>query len=128
MILFNILPFIYLLTLLTNKSKGFGLNRASSEDHLKKECDDVEPIELRTILGPAFNPRYMSIRPPQLEITPNVLKLGLKRTTGDYSPDFYVDDDYQLIESDKPAWESDNLEFTSRTRRQQNTAEKNLYK
>ncbi|XP_044739222.1 protein trunk [Chrysoperla carnea] len=67
-------------------------------------------MELREILGPAYNPRYMSIQEPQ-KVTSIDEKTGLKRTIGDFAPNFYVDGDFgtNLDENDDdiallPAW------------------------
>lgn len=73
-------------------------------------CSGMTEMELREILGPAYNPRYMSIQEPQ-KVTSIDEKTGLKRTIGDFAPNFYVDGDFgtNLDENDDdiallPAW------------------------
>ncbi|XP_050085196.1 protein trunk [Anopheles aquasalis] len=74
-------------------------------------CQQLPPPVLTEILGPAFNPRYMSIEEPPVSDGggghggsgehPNPAG---KRDTEPFPP-FYVDDKYSLELSNKPAWE-----------------------
>lgn len=67
-------------------------------------CPDVPMAVLTDILGPAYNSRYMSIDKPFHE---EKEENGLKRNASP-SPDFYVEEDFEQILDDKPAWVSSN--------------------
>uniref|UniRef100_A0A182IS60 Spaetzle domain-containing protein n=1 Tax=Anopheles atroparvus TaxID=41427 RepID=A0A182IS60_ANOAO len=82
------------------------LPRAYSDEG---NCEQLPPPVLTEILGPAFNPRYMSIEEPAVAD-------GKQDALGEQSnpagkrdaepfPPFYVDDKYSLELSHKPAWE-----------------------
>uniref|UniRef100_A0A182VYS6 Spaetzle domain-containing protein n=1 Tax=Anopheles minimus TaxID=112268 RepID=A0A182VYS6_9DIPT len=68
-------------------------------------CGQLPPPVLTEILGPAFNPRYMSIEePPVAENGADQSNPAGKRDAEPFPP-FYVDDTYSLELSHKPAWE-----------------------
>jgi protein trunk len=74
-----------------------------NDDETNEVCDQLPPVVLSEILGPAFNSRYMSIEEPK-KSAPGVVGSNGKRMADD-ELDFYVDDTYWYDISDKPAWE-----------------------
>lgn len=87
-------------------------------------CSDFPTMVLADILGPAFNSRYMSIDKPREEDY-NPESNGYKRGVSQV-PSFYVDEDYEHVIGDEPAWTAINhvdLEKPkdARTRRKRST-------
>lgn len=85
-------------------------------------CSDLPKMVLTEILGPAFNSRYMSIDKPHQSENRNENN-GYKRDAS-HMHSFYVDDSYEKIIDDKPAWLISNhavlegdSETSSRTKR-----------
>lgn len=68
------------------------------------ECDELSETALFQILGPAFNPRYMSISEPDL----NIAVSSNKRYT---ETSFYADDQYYNEKNSAPAWEYNHTEL-----------------
>lgn len=72
-------------------------------------CEQLPPPVLTEILGPAFNPRYMSIEEPPVadgkQPTVGELANPAGKRDAEPFPPFYVDDKYSLELSHKPAWE-----------------------
>uniref|UniRef100_A0A182KAZ0 Trunk n=1 Tax=Anopheles christyi TaxID=43041 RepID=A0A182KAZ0_9DIPT len=105
---------LLLLTLILLQCDGRALNRGLSvsdddgysflSQQTENACEQLPPPVLTEILGPAFNPRYMSIEePPVAEGSDHANPAG-KRDAEPFPP-FYVDDTYSLELSNKPAWE-----------------------
>lgn len=69
-------------------------------------CSDLPENVLAEILGPAYNSRYMSIQKPSDE-EHHPESGGMKREV-DHTPAFYVDDTYEQVLDDKPAWVASN--------------------
>ena len=84
-----------------------------------RQCEELPPVLLTDILGPAFNSRYMSIDQPLIEIDNNYddISSNGKRDTSIFPP-FYVDDNYALEISDKPAWEVSHVHQGAESSRQ----------
>ncbi|XP_062557294.1 protein trunk-like [Armigeres subalbatus] len=76
-----------------------------------KNCAELSPPILSSILGPAFNSRYMSIdKPPVMDDEPAHGESDGKRyATNGLFPEFYVDDDYTEELGNKPAWLVDHV-------------------
>lgn len=74
----------------------------------KIECESLPEKVLVKILGSAYNPRYMSVDVPltDMENGPQVLSgTNGKRGAGESDSDFYVEDEFQIDLSNKPAWQ-----------------------
>uniref|UniRef100_A0A182QWP0 Spaetzle domain-containing protein n=1 Tax=Anopheles farauti TaxID=69004 RepID=A0A182QWP0_9DIPT len=109
---------LLLLTLVLLQCDGRALNRASSNTDddddgysfvsrkiaTENACEQLPPPVLTEILGPAFNPRYMSIEEPPVADGGDQANPAGKRDAEPFPP-FYVDDKYSLELSHKPAWE-----------------------
>ncbi|XP_055378431.1 protein trunk [Condylostylus longicornis] len=78
-------------------------------------CTSLPETTLTTILGSAYNPRYMSIDEPRVIVQPT---LGNKRALPE--EDFFVNDDYHQEISNKPAWEFDHISEKHLTRNRRN--------
>lgn len=80
-----------------------------------KNCAELSPPILSSILGPAFNSRYMSIdKPPVMDDEPAHGEPDGKRyATNGLFPEFYVDDDYTEELGNKPAWLVDHVKLTN---------------
>ncbi|XP_050070752.1 protein trunk [Anopheles maculipalpis] len=82
-----------------------GYSFLSKKPSAENACEQLPPPVLTEILGPAFNPRYMSIEePPVAENGVDQSNPAGKRDAEPFPP-FYVDDKYSLELSHKPAWE-----------------------
>ncbi|XP_052888935.1 protein trunk [Anopheles moucheti] len=82
-----------------------GYSFLSRQAAAENACEQLPPPVLTEILGPAFNPRYMSIEePPVAESGGDQSNPAGKRDAEPFPP-FYVDDKYSLELSHKPAWE-----------------------
>lgn len=68
------------------------------------KCDELSEEVLSQILGAAFNPRYMSISEPNMNIAFNFYKR-------DTEISFYVDEKYYNEKNDIPAWEYNHMDF-----------------
>ncbi|XP_040158090.1 protein trunk [Anopheles arabiensis] len=104
---------LLLLTLILLQCDGRALKRGSNDNDdgysfLSKQsenaCGQLPPPVLTEILGPAFNPRYMSIEEPPVADSGDHANPAGKRDAEPFPP-FYVDDTYSLELSNKPAWE-----------------------
>lgn len=73
-----------------------------------EDCTDLSEEELARILGPAFNPRYMSVHEPVriLIKPPDELESKDKiKKRMDLDLGVYLEDDYAHVLSERPAWE-----------------------
>lgn len=66
------------------------------------KCDELSETILSQILGAAFNPRYMSISEPDVNIAFNFYKR-------DTEISFYVDEKYYNEKNSLPAWEYNHM-------------------
>jgi hypothetical protein len=116
------------------RSAGRTVHKISENDFIvdtsdieDNQCEELPSFVLTDILGPAFNSRYMSIEPPAIETDnyDDASNAG-KRDTSAFPP-FYVDDNYALEISDKPAWEVRHVQGdpTAIVERQRREAPKN---
>ncbi|XP_053670629.1 protein trunk [Anopheles nili] len=90
----------------SDTDQGYSFLSKSSGDAVNA-CEQLPPPVLTEILGPAFNPRYMSIEEPPVADSPggpDPSNPAGKRDAEPFPP-FYVDDKYSLELSHKPAWE-----------------------
>lgn len=81
---------------------------ANEEPHHKKKCGNLPPSILTDVLGAAYNSRYMSIEKPK-HFEDNLEYYnendGSTKRKSEWDQPFYVDDEFALEISDKPAWE-----------------------
>ncbi|XP_046598872.1 protein trunk [Neodiprion lecontei] len=90
------------------RSADFG---PSADPTDPEHCRTIPEIVLRTVLGSAFNARYMSIIDPR-EISVRsepIVSEVVKRRINEI-PSFFVDEEYNFAFSNDPAWE---LEFSN---------------
>lgn len=89
----------------------------------KGDCTQLSEEELAKILGPAFNPRYMSVHIPNvipIKTTNELEEKIQKRKHMDLR--VYLEEDYVHVISEQPAWEyqhvtSEDLKITENGRR-----------
>uniref|UniRef100_A0A182PSP1 Trunk n=1 Tax=Anopheles epiroticus TaxID=199890 RepID=A0A182PSP1_9DIPT len=84
-----------------------GYSFLSANRQAENACEQLPPPVLTEILGPAFNPRYMSIEEPPVAEGggDQASKNPAGKRDAEPFPPFYVDDTYSLELSNKPAWE-----------------------
>lgn len=82
-------------------------NSRNIDPPVEIECDSLPERVLVKILGSAYNPRYMSVDVPLTDMDNVPQVLSGKRGADDSDPDFYVDDEFQMDLSKKPAWQVD---------------------
>lgn len=93
-------------------------------------CSDLTEDLLTNILGPAYNHRYMSIKDPMNEFDYNTS--GTKRDVN-LTLSFYVDEKYEQILDEGPAWLTTNhykledVEEEKRTKRMTENQSKRLW-
>lgn len=94
-------------------SSSFGQFHGSGADvdermgFINLGCHSLEMESLAKILGPAYNPRYMSVIPPR-DASEDADPSNIKRKASAYNQ-FSVDRDFAQEVEDKPAWEVDHF-------------------
>uniref|UniRef100_A0A182LX56 Spaetzle domain-containing protein n=1 Tax=Anopheles culicifacies TaxID=139723 RepID=A0A182LX56_9DIPT len=88
-----------------SEPQGDGYSFLSKKTATEDACGQLPPPVLTEILGPAFNPRYMSIEEPTVAESGTDQSNPAGKRDAEPFPPFYVDDTYSLELSHKPAWE-----------------------
>lgn len=83
-------------------------------------CHSLEMESLAKILGPAYNPRYMSVIPPR-DASEDADSSDIKRKASDFNQ-FSVDGDFAQEVEEKPAWEVDHFMQSAASEKRQKRA------
>lgn len=98
---------------------GTGAEAAKAMGISKEPCEPIEESALAKILGAAYNPRYMSVKPPDKSENSDDPSGGKRKSSG-FRP-FSVDEDYeQELDEGTPAWQTDHFTadiFTNKRKR-----------
>ncbi|XP_046749125.1 protein trunk [Diprion similis] len=70
-----------------------------------EQCRTIPEAILSTVLGPAFNARYMSIIDPRESVQSEPTVSGVVKRKINKIPSFYVDEEYNSVYSNAPAWD-----------------------
>uniref|UniRef100_A0A336LSK6 CSON003225 protein n=1 Tax=Culicoides sonorensis TaxID=179676 RepID=A0A336LSK6_CULSO len=89
-------------------------NIESPHDQTEIKCESLPENLLVKILGSAYNPRYMSVNVPVITSDHEPQVIGGKRGVAENDPDFYVDDEFQMDLSNKPAWQVNFITETNK--------------
>lgn len=99
---------------------GSGADVDEKFGFINSGCHSLETESLAKILGPAYNPRYMSVNPPQ-DASEDATLSDIKRKASAYN-EFSVDGDFAQELEDKPAWEMDHFVGSAASERREKRA------